>query len=177
MSRLFMVALTLVLTSCTSIPLSTMLEFRSFGKEEFLTLQPEHIEAKIQFDEPVRADVEQTRLAVMLTTEHDVRSYQFPLVLLSEQHIPAERGLFSKQPAKNQYRFKLSDEAVQNFRAVQEDVQRHDGMGFEFTVNSSMEPLPEDIDEVRLSVFLKLSEDSEFITMFRNAKLKVNRTE
>ena len=177
MSRLFMVALTLVLTSCTSIPLSTMLEFRSFSKEEFLTLQPDHIEAKIQFDEPVRADVEQTRLAVMLTTENNVRSYQFPLVLLSEQHIPSERGLFSQQPAKNQYSFRLSNEAVQNFRAVQDDVQRHESLDFEFTVNASMESLPEQVDEVRLSVYLKLSEDSEFITMFRNAKLKVNRTE
>ena len=177
MSRLFVVALTLVLTGCTSIPLSTMLEFRSFGKEKFLTLQPEHIEAKIEFDEPVRADVEQSRLAVKLTTEHDVRSYQFPLVLLSQQHIPAERGLFSQQPAKNQYRFRLSDEAVQNFHAVQEDTQRHDAIAFEFTVNSAMEPLPEHIDEVRLSLFLKLSEDSDFTTMFRNAKLKVNRAE
>lgn len=177
MSRLSMVALTLVLASCTSIPLSTMLEFRSFGEEEFLNLQPEHIEAKIQLDEPARADVAQTRLAVILTTEQSVRSYQFPLVLISEQHIASERGLFSQKPAKNQYSFKLSDEAVENFRTVQEDVQRHESMDFEFTVNSSMDELPEHIDEVRLSLFLKLSEDSEFITMFRNAKLKINRSE
>lgn len=177
MLRLLMVVFSLTLVSCTSIPLSTMLEFRSFGQEEFLELQPEHIVAKIQIDDPVRADVSQTQLAVMLSTEQNVRSYQFPLVLISEEHIESEAGWFSRKSAKNQYTFKLADEAVQNFRSVQDDVQLNEPTDFKFTVSSSMEELPEHIDEIRLSLFLKLSESSEFITMFRNAKLKVNWSE
>ena len=177
LARSLLVALTIVLASCTSIPLSTMLEFRTFGEEEFLSLQPEHIEAQIQIEEPARLEVEKTQLAVILTSKHHVQSYQFPLVLVSEQPIASEKGLWSQKPAKTQYSFQLSDAARESFRGVQADVQRDDSLGFEFTVNFSMETLPKPIDEIRLSLFLKLYEDGAFTPIFRDAKLKIDRAE
>ena len=175
MKRLLLISLLITCAGCSSIPLSTMWEFRSFGTEEFLSLNPEDIMARVQLDEPTRADIEKTKLSLELSSERGVRSFDFPLVLLKEERLPAESGLFSKTSAKKQYSFQLTEGARKNFRLLQHEMLQHEPIHFHFNVQSSMESLPEDVDEIRLSLFLKLSEETDFIPMLRNAKLKVKR--
>lgn len=175
MKRLIIISISLMLAGCTSIPLSTMLEFRSFGQEDFIKLDPEHIVAKVELDEPARANIESTNLSVELSSERGVRSYQFPLVLLAEEHIAAESGFFSSTAAKNQYTFQLTDEAIQNFRQVQDEINHNEPLDIHFKIQASLEELEESLDEIRLSLFLKLAPDRDFIPMLRNAKLKIER--
>ena len=47
--RLFLFSLTLFLTSCASIPLSTMLEFRNFGKDDFINIQPQEFKPSVLY--------------------------------------------------------------------------------------------------------------------------------
>ena len=119
MTRFVVILTTLLLCSCSSVPLGTMLELRSFSKDDFVTIQPEDLRAKIQLDEPVRADVASVALALELTTEKGIREFKFPLRLLREEKIAPVAGFFSTSAGKTEYTLKLSDEAIENFMATQ----------------------------------------------------------
>uniref|UniRef100_UPI0040485134 hypothetical protein n=1 Tax=Rheinheimera sp. TaxID=1869214 RepID=UPI0040485134 len=173
MTRFVVILVSVLLSSCASVPLSTMLEFRSFGKEDFITIQPQDLRAKIQVDEPVLADVESAELALELTTERGMREFKFPLLLLSEEKIAPEVGFFSTSAGKTEYTLKLSDEAVKNFIATQKIIQDEQSGSLNFSVTTGFEKFPSEITEIGLSVFLKLSEEKGFVTLFDNAKLEV----
>jgi hypothetical protein len=176
MLRLFLMLSVLSLTGCASIPLSTMLEFRSFDQNDFVHIQPRSIQAKIQLDEPVYADVAGAVLSLELNNEKGLRSFQFPLVLLEEVKINAVPGVFSEQPAKTEYRFALSEEAVKNFQSVQQIVQQQKHGQFNFSVSTNFEPFPEELEQVYLSVLLMLSEQKGFVTLIDRAAFDVKRS-
>jgi len=66
MTKFAVILISALLSSYASVPLGTMLEFRSFGKEDFVSIQPQDLRAKIHVYEPVRADVESAELALAL---------------------------------------------------------------------------------------------------------------
>lgn len=173
MTRFAVILIALLLSSCANVPLGTMLEFRSFGKEDFVTIQPQDLRAKIQVDEPVLADIESAELALELTTDKGLREFKFPLLLLREEKIAPEAGFFSKSAGKTEYTLKLSDEAVKNFIATQQIIQDEQSGSLSFSVTTGFEKFPSEITEIVLSVFLKLSEEQGFVTLFDNAKLEI----
>ncbi len=173
MTRFVVILTTLLLCSCSSVPLGTMLELRSFSKDDFVTIQPEDLRAKIQLDEPVRADVASVALALELTTEKGIREFKFPLRLLREEKIAPVAGFFSTSAGKTEYTLKLSDEAIENFMATQQIIRDEKTGSLSFSVATGFEKLPNEITEIGLSVFLKLSEEKGFITLFDDAKLEI----
>ena len=173
MIRFAVILIFVLLSSCASVPVGTMLEFRSFGKDDFITIQPQALRAKIHVDEPVRADVDNAELALELTTEKGMREFKFPLLLLHEEKIAPVAGFFSKSARKTEYTLKLSDEAAKNFIATQQIIQNEQSGSLNFTVTTGFEKFPSEITEIGLSVFLKLSEEKGFVTLFDDAKLEV----
>lgn len=69
MKRFIVVLLVVWLSSCANIPFGTMLEFRSFNKDNFLEIQPQDIKAKIQIEKPVRANFNDVELSLQLATK------------------------------------------------------------------------------------------------------------
>jgi len=173
MTRFSLILISFLLSSCTSVPLGTMLEFRSFGKDDFVNIVPQDLRAKIQVDEPVRANVESAELALELTTEKGIREFKFPLLLLRQEQIAPVGGFFSNSAGKTEYTLKLSDEAVKNFIATQHIIQDEKSGKLNFSVTTGFEQFPSEITEIGLSVFLKLSEEKGFVTLFDDAKLEV----
>lgn len=166
-----------LISSCANIPLATMLEFRSFDQNSFAQLEPQQIQAKIQVDAPVRIDIEKVELSLAIDNDQGIRAFQYPLVLISERTIPAVEGFFSTTPAKHEYTLQLSESAITSFAETQAIVQKERGASYDFSVRTGLADLPDDIDEVRLSIFLQLSEQRGFITLFDNVALEINRDE
>ena len=175
MIRLFLFSLTLFLTSCASIPLSTMLEFRNFGKDDFINIQPQELATNIQIDDPARAKIDTAQLSLDLQTAQGTRAFQFPLILSEEIRIEAVSGFFSNTPAKTEYRMRLSAEAIQNFKKTQQIFRDEQLEGFNFAVSTSVDELPADVTAIHISIFLKLSQEQGFVTLFDNVKLEVKR--
>lgn len=175
MVRLFLFSLTLFLTSCASIPFGTMLEFRDFEKDDFINIQPQELAAKIQIDDPARAKIDTAQLSLDLKTAQGTRSFQFPLILSEEVRIEAVSGFFSSSPAKTEYRLQLSAQAMQNFKTMQQIFLNEQPESFDFAVSTGFEDLPADVKAIHMSIFLKLSQERGFVTLFENAKLEVKR--
>lgn len=173
MTRFALVLLVLLISSCSSVPLRTMLELSSFDKDDFANIQPKDLRAKIQIDEPLRADIATAELALELETAQGLQVFNFPLVLLEELKIAPVSGLFSSSPGKTEYTLKLSDIAMQNFVATQQTMRSELAGNMSFSVKTSVDNIPREITEIRLSIFLKLSEEKGFMTLFDDAKLAV----
>ena len=173
MTRFVLILVSVLLSSCASVPLGTMLVFRSFGKDDFVNIQPQDLRAKIQVEEPVLADLGNAELALELTTEKGMREFKFPLVLLREEKIAPVEGFFSNSAGKTEYTLKLSDEAVKNFIETQQIIQGETSGKMSFSVKTGFQKFPSGITEIGLSVFLKLSEEKGFVTLFDNAKVEM----
>lgn len=175
MTRFTVILIAALMSSCASIPLTTMLEFSSFGKEDLIGIQPQDLRAKIQVDQPVRADVNSAELSLELTTEKGSRAFEFPLHLLNEIDIEPVKGIFSTTAGKTEYTFKLSDEAIKNFVTTQQIIRDEKSGSFNFSVKTNFEELPSEISEIVLSVFLKLSEEKGFVILFKDAKVEIKQ--
>ncbi|RUO29057.1 hypothetical protein [Aliidiomarina sanyensis] len=173
MKRFIAAVLAVFMSGCASIPLGTMLEFRSFGKEELLAIQPEVVRVRLELEEPVRADIEGSELTMRLNYDQGSRTFHFPLVVLNETSIAPTRGLFSKSAGKTQYKLKLSDEGIENFIATQTSIAEDNPTSFNFSFSSEFEEPPSEVSEVTLSVFLKLMEEQGFVTLINNARIAV----
>lgn len=87
---------------------------------------------------------------------------------------PVKRFFFTTAE-KTEYTFKLSDEAVQNFIATQNIIRDEQTGSINFEVKTGFQEFPQELTEVRLSMFLKLNEDKGYITLFEDARLAVKR--
>ncbi|WP_347692899.1 hypothetical protein [Rheinheimera fenheensis] len=174
MTKFVVILVAALLNSCASVPLGTMLEFSTFGKEDFVALEPLEIRAKIHVDEPVLADVASAEMVLELTTDEGIRAFTFPLLLLSEEKIAPQVGFFSRSVGKTEYTLKLSDEAVKNFIATQRIIQDEQTGSVSFSVTTGFQQFPSNMTEIGLSVFLQLSEEEGFVTLFDAAKLNIN---
>ncbi|MEX1222324.1 MAG: hypothetical protein WEA82_09475 [Idiomarina sp.] len=173
MTRLLILSLTLFISGCASIPISTMLTMSSFDAEDFIRIQPQELEAKIQVDDPVTISIDETRLALELDTQKGLLSYEFPLVLVEQVKIPASPGFFSDDVAKTEYRLELSEQGIEDFKAVKEVFQERQSGQLDFSVLTNIYELPEDSETVRMSIFLQLFEDEGFFTLFYDAEIEI----
>ncbi|MDO6705528.1 hypothetical protein Q4579_04825 [Photobacterium sp. 1_MG-2023] len=121
----------------------------------------------------MKIDVQSIRLTLDAETNHGIRQYRFPLVLISEQTIAPQNGLFLKAPAQTAYTFKMAEEARLSFGEVQAALQRQNPHRFEFSVDADFEPIPESIETATLSVLLKLSDEKDYLTLVEDAVLNI----
>lgn len=177
MTRIVVTLFAVLLSSCASIPLGTMLDFSTFGKEDVVNIQPQDVRAKIQLDKPAEADIRSVKLAVELSTVKGMKTFSFPLQLLNERSIEPVEGFFSTAPGKTEYCFKLSDDAIANFITAQQILQQEKSEEFKLSVSSDFKTLPPDVTEIGLSIFLQIREEQGFVTLFDNAKLAVQHDE
>ena len=82
-------------------------------------------------------------------------------------------GFFSNSAGKTEYTLKLSDVAVENFITTQQIIQGEKSGKLNFSVKTGFQKFPSEVTEIGFSVFLKLSEEKGFITLFDGAKLEV----
>ena len=173
--KLFCFFIVFIVSGCASIPLSTMLKFSSYQKSDFVAIKPADIRAKIILDQPIEIDIEKVELGLEVETEQGDRVFKFPLSLLERRAIPAKEGWFAFDEAKNEYTLNLSAESVQNFQEVQQLLTNTNGGNFVFSVNSGFDNLPADIQSFNFSILLKLQNDDEFVPIFEDATVEVER--
>ena len=173
MCRILVVLLSVFLVGCASIPLGTLLEFRSFDEQDFIDINPSVIRAKIHLDQPVRIDPSQTLMTLRLETSKGVISDQFSLRLLAENTIPAEQGLFFDTAAKSEYLLALDDDALASFKRVQSEINNQQSGKFRLAVSTDLEGVPRSVDTIQFSIFIKLKEESNYITLVDEAELEI----
>ena len=171
MRKIFLVFIVLFLSGCSSIPISTMLKYRNFDEQRFLTLDPLQIRSKIRLSEPFTLKMEQINLSLSLENEKGVRNFTFPLVLEKRDRIAAQEGFFSSEPAKTEYTFKLSERAVNNFRETQSLLSQEIRGKASFSIGAGFNEEPQKGQTVYISIALQFEEKDGYFTLIEDTEV------
>lgn len=71
----------------------------------------------------------------------------------------------------------LNKETIPDFRDMQEYLLEQQTERFSFSTTSSFEQLSPEVETVTFSVHLKLAENENFVTLFNQATLKVEKND
>lgn len=110
----------LLLCSCVSIPITTMIKMSRYEIEDYLNIEPGDVRMRITSDSDDPLVLEKTTLKIQITekdgTKTDLGGF---LIMESEQDLTPARGLFSfgYQP-EHVYVLKFDEQAVDSFRQV-----------------------------------------------------------
>lgn len=173
--KLLVVSLTLLVVSCANIPLSTMLEFRSFDEAKFVELDPKHLLTKIHVDKPAEIKPESTWLTLGVSSSEEERSFKYNLEVISERTLPAESGWLSDTPARTEYVLGLSSEAVKEFTELQEFMTSDTPTGFDLHVNTGFKEPANEMKSITMSIFLKLYANEDYFTLIDRAELDIEK--
>ena len=175
MKRILVIIHCLILCSCTSIPIGTMLKFSSFDESSFLKLDPNELKAKIHIDKPIGINISETTLSLTLITEKGKVIQSYPLKKYAVKTLPAESGWISSIAERTEYELVLTEEAIENFNIIQLKMRTEKPTGFKFGVDAILKDVPQEMRDVTLSIFVKLSDNSDYITLIDNASLEIER--
>ncbi|MCB4438407.1 hypothetical protein LHL20_19430 [Alteromonas sp. McT4-15] len=173
MKNVYLLILVLLLSSCSSIPISTMLKFRSFNEQSFVALNGSEIRSKIIVSQPFTLDLEKIKLSLTLDNDKGVRNFTYPLDLDMQKTIAAQDGFFTSTPAKTEYTFKLSELAVKNFKETQNLISDQFKGETSFSIAAGFNEEPTEGQLVTLSILLQLDEEDGYFTLIDNADIDV----
>lgn len=175
MYRTLIISFLCLLSACSSIPLSTMVQFRDFDENSLLSIEPANIRARVTTDADISLKIAESKMTLELKSEHDIKQYRFALEVISSTDIPAQDGWFSSVPAKKQHELRLSSEAISNFNDLKSQAIDFDTVQSKFNVGVGFgmaddKPFPK---EIVLSVALKLEQERDYIILFDNAEIPI----
>lgn len=168
---------TLFLSACSSVPLATMMHFSDAKPDDFFTVDPKGILVKVSINSMVNFDpTHSINLSASIKDSAGERTIAFPLELVDKVTQVAAEGFFNNSPAIDIYKLKLSTKAIANLKllhrertsGIKKRVGLTAGVNFSKCTGNDL-----DIDEnTVLSVALKLTQSSEFITLIDNWKVE-----
>jgi len=168
------IILVLFLTACSSIPMSTMLHFSKAKPDDFFLVDSQGIRVKVRINHIANfMPTESVNLSASIEDENGLRAFKFPLEMISKTTKNAVKGIFSDQPAVDVFILKLSPEAITNLASIK--LASKDGIKKKVGLSAGVEFSDKNIinKKTQLSIMLKLTEKSEFITLIDNWQVKL----
>jgi|UniRef100_A6VSE3 hypothetical protein len=163
----------LLLFGCSHVPLGSMLKLSAFDENSFLSLNPHELRSRIEVDSPLKIDVHKTNLSLKLDSSSGDLLFDYPLKLLFVKDLPAEAHWLSPIPARTQYVLALSDEAIDNFTALQARMRVEQPKRYHLTIDTGFQNGAEEQSEAVLSVSIKLSAETDYITLLDRVSIDV----
>jgi hypothetical protein len=177
----------LFLTACSSVPLTTMMHFSNAKPDDFFTVDPKGILVKVSINSTVNFDPTRSiNLSASIKDSTGQRTIAFPLEIVDKLTQPAVEAFFNNSPSIDIYTLKLSSTAIANLKVLQRErtsgLKKQVGLtaGVNFTngtqkVNKNISNNDFGIDDnTVLSVALKLTKESKFITLIDNWKIETS---
>jgi hypothetical protein len=161
---------TLLLTACSSVPMSTMMHFSDAKPDDFFMVDPKGIIVKVTINSSAHFNPSSSvNLSATIEYENGLRNFSFPLEQVSVAKQAAESSFFSEQPELALYFLKLSDEAIRNLNIIKKEsesgVQKKVGLSAGVNFNKDKNEIDEN---TVLSIALKLTDKASFITLIDN---------
>jgi hypothetical protein len=171
MHTLKIMLISLLLTGCTTVPVSTMMKFSTFDDEDFAKLNAEDIRALITVSNNAPVNVSRLKLELSIGKGEKKREYLFPIHLLSKSNVAAEKGWFSEVPESTLYTLELTEEGIKSFKEVQR-IGRNKGQKFNLNLFLSFSKLPKDYEEVVMTLAMVLDKNETPVILFDQATLE-----
>lgn len=167
-----------LLSSCSSIPLSTMAKFHRFGPEHLIHLQADEIRVRLKLPRQAELDPERTELQLYIASAERQYDEKFTVRLISQTMGYKDDGWFSPPVPVQSFVFELSDSSKQKFRELQQHlIVAAKPDQYIFSASSVLTNLSPEFDSVRMWVDLQLSDKEGFSPLIDGAIMDFNLTE
>ncbi|MFD1218134.1 hypothetical protein [Microbulbifer celer] len=151
MKKIILVAaITVFLGACAHVPLSTILEYRSFSIEELRYVDAVEIKARAKVD----GGLELSEIGNSLELSFPDGAFSFPLIYEEKEKIGNT----------NIYELKLSDQGLRDYALFKSYLERNPhSRNFDLNISSKFEKPGPGVKEARISIFVKLGAESEYV--------------
>ena len=175
------VLLALVISGCSSIPVSTMIKFAGFQTRDLIDIPADDLRVKTQLDGGLGIDASSTNLTITLTDETGARQFSFALEKISDAWSFTQETWFSSSVKRHDSLFKLSPAGIIAYEALQAELSKGSKYEYSFRVSSTFEwaENEQDYEAVSqnaqfLTIWIKLSQDEPFIALIEEAELDLD---
>ncbi len=165
----------LFLTSCSSVPLSSMLKMATLKNDELLAIKPSEVRVRLSLSSPAELQTKDVRLALKFEHEGMGNSeYQYRLKLMGTQTINPVASWFGQQAKKFRYEFKLAALSKLEFKRFQKELVK---LGtpdkYRWTVYYYLKNKMPDGEDISIDLELKLGFDEDYFYLLKKASVSI----
>jgi len=179
MFRFILVLLSVLLTACSSVPLSTMVKFSNYDKNDFFRIDPSQLRVKATINQVVDIDLSKaTTLSAAIGGRDTNSKLVFQLEQVKTEVIPAVKGVFNNEPAYKVHYMKLTEQSINNFNQLIKAAENRSDKQGQFQAGLSWDkPIDAKGETIVFSVALKLATDEPYFTLIDQFELAIPNKE
>lgn len=166
-----LLALSLSLSGCASVPLSTARQLSAQTPQSLAAIDPGQLQVRVALPRDYELDVPGTRLSLSLDGPAGLRNETFTLSLLGVAPETRSAGWLTQDVAVSTYSLSLSPESVGKLRQLQK-LAGASGSHFQsFRVKAPLAKQPAQPRELQVWVEIRLSASQSFMSLIDGARL------
>lgn len=171
MKRIASAVLYLCLSSCVSVPLTTIVRMATFDERDFVQLDPDAIRARIKLVDGFVLDPDKSTLGVKITSEAGDHSGEFRLQKVTESRTELSKGLLSDDLLGTEYTLKLAAQSKDEFRKLQSFVAKGRPGQVIIAVAPILLSFPKDAPTTNIWIDLLLAKEQGYFTLLEGAEV------
>lgn len=175
MIRTALLLLCLGISSCVSVPLSTIVRMSTFDESDFAQLNPDVVRVRIKLPQGFNLNAGKSSLGVKITAAAGVHYGEFKLDQEAAEGTQLSKGMFSENTPGTAYTLRLSAPSKKEFRELQTFVSRGQPGEVTIYVSPRLSSFPNDVPSVNIWIDLLLSESQGYFTLVDAAELPMEQ--
>lgn len=171
----------MLLSACTSIPLSTMWKLRSFSGNDLKALNPADIRLVLELPDSLKFEPDKTTLDVDLTPENagekELRERAKLMLVKQGRFVPADVPV--AEQGQNLYLMKLDADGLKTFQDFQQrldpDVEQHyKAVNFNASIQFANDTATGDT-RFKTTVWLRMKRDQGYFALLKDVPFRFSR--
>ena len=177
MKRLLLLTLTIIMSSCSSVPLSTIARMSSFDSQDFVNLNPDDLRVIVVLPSEFTLDTKTSWMGVDISSSAGMHQGVFELREESVRSEETSKGFFSEPEEITSYLLSLTPASKVKFNSLQVFVSKAVAEDVAIRVVPKLASRPENATSVNVSIELQLSQEQGFFTLVDSAQLMLEASE
>ncbi len=168
MNRIIMIIILMLLTACSSIPLTTMVSMAGFDEHDFVALSPQEILVRIELNEPLHVDLANvSSIQASIDTPEGRLPFSFALMTAQGEHLVSQKGWFASDEPVYRQVLSLSDQGRRAFSEFQALVGEQQVVSVDVSVRVDIKEQMQRLQRqsMVLSLALQLSAEQGYIVI------------
>lgn len=173
MRKLTILFLTFFLSSCGSVPITTMFKLSKFDNSDIAEIRANELRVRLTLDDPIKLAKQSLRLELKFEYSNaSNEAFEFQLEPTRQLKEISSSGWFNSKELRRSYEFKLTRVAQLEFSNFQKTLMdKHKVKKYFWTVFYFL--APHDKSDAKVDVELKLANNQEYFYLLKAAKVKI----
>jgi hypothetical protein len=175
--KMLLITCCLLLSACSAIPLSSMIQLSGIGAKQLGQIAPEQLRARITINDPAKLVLRDVRLVFqfeyLIGQQQEV---EFLLTPLTQSMLMPSQSWFGAQVKRYQYEFKITPGSIKAFKQLQGQLlNQGKPRNFRWTVYYYLEQALPAGSAIDLDLAIKFSQQQDFLMILEAASIDIDQ--